>query len=178
MISLYNTIGGVYMGVMDGNPKVEPLHYGEVTGLWSYVAANNGLISGYEISVNHTGDEDLKKILQDAIEMMKRHNKEVEEILKNNGITPPPSLPGVPKANLEDIPAGARYVDTQISATVSVNVGQGLVACSMVMGQCTREDIAKSFAKYHMDWAMIGYKLLKLNKEKGWIAHPPLHKPE
>lgn len=171
-------IGVLNVGVMDSNPKNEPLHYGEVTGLWAFVAANNGLISGYEISANHAGDQDLIKILEEAVTMIKGHNKEVEEVLKSNGITPPPSLPGTPKANPEDIPTGARYIDPQISATISTNVGQGLVSCSMVMGQCIREDIAKMFAKYHSEWALLGYKLLKLNKEKGWLIHPPLHKPE
>lgn len=58
------------------------MHYGEVMGSWSFVAANNGLISGYETFVNHVGDKDLKKLLTQVIEMMQSHNKEVVELLK------------------------------------------------------------------------------------------------
>lgn len=163
------------MGVMDGNPKKEPMHYGEIIGSWAFIGANNGLISGYEAFVNHAGDRELIKLLEEAIKMMQSENKDVEKLLKNNGIIPPPSLPGRPKATTEDIPVGARFTDPEISGAVSINVGQGLVSCSQVMGQCLREDIALMFGKYHMDRAMFGAKLLRLNKEKGWIIPPPLH---
>lgn len=162
------------MGIMDGNPKNEPMHYGEVIGSWAFVGANNGLISGYEAFVNHAGDQDLIKLLEEAIHMMESENKEIEKVLKNNGIVPPPSLPGRPKANADEIPAGAKFMDPEISAAVSINVGQGLVSCSQVMGQCLREDIAMMFGKYHTERALFGAKLLRLNKEKGWIIPPPL----
>ena len=162
------------MGIMDGNPKNEPMHYGEVIGSWAFVGANNGLISGYEAFVNHAGDHELIKLLEEAIHMMQSENKEIEKVLKNNGIVPPPPLPGRPKANAEEIPAGARFMDPEISAAVSINVGQGLVSCSEVMGQCLREDIAMMFGKYHMERALFGAKLLRLNKEKGWVIPPPL----
>ena len=42
------------------------------------------------------------------------------------------------------------------------------------MGQCIREDIALMFGKYHDERALFGAKLLRLNKEKGWIIPPPL----
>ncbi|AXI08106.1 hypothetical protein CUC15_03600 [Oceanobacillus zhaokaii] len=162
------------MGIMDGNPKNEPMHYGEVIGTWSFVQANNGLISMYGAFVNHAGDQDLIGLLEEAINKMQSENQEIEKLLKDNGVVPPPSLPGRPQANLEEIPAGARFMDPEISAILSVNVGQGLVSCSAVMGQCLREDIAMMFGKYHTEKALFGAKLLRLNKEKGWIIPPPL----
>ncbi|MHA6260116.1 DUF3231 family protein [Sporosarcina sp. CAU 1771] len=159
---------------MDGNSKKDPLHYGEVIGSWSFIGANNGLISAYEAFVNHAEDKDLIKLLGEAIQIMESEKKEIEKVLKDNGITPPPSLPGRPKANAEEIPAGARFMDPEISAAVSINVGQGLVSCSMMMGQCLREDIAMMFGKYHVERALFGLKLLRLNKDKGWIIPPPL----
>ena len=71
-------------------------------------------------------------------------------------------------------PLAQSFPISEISAAVSINVGQGLVSCSMVMGQCLREDIAMMFGKYHMERALFGAKLLRLNKEKGWIIPPPL----
>lgn len=163
------------MGILDGNPKKEPMHYGEITALWSFIGANNGLISGYEAFINHAEDADLIHLLEDAVKMMKKENKECGEVLKANGITPPPALPERPTANPEEIPAGARFMDPEISAAVSINVGQGLVSCSMAMGQCLREDVAALFAKYHLEKTAFGAKLLSLNKSKGWIVPPPLH---
>ncbi|WP_153731396.1 DUF3231 family protein [Sporosarcina obsidiansis] len=163
------------MGILDGNPKDEPMHYGEITAIWAFMGANNGLVSGYEAFINHAEDADLIELLEEAIKTMKASNKELGKLLKANGITPPPALPERPKANSEEIPAGARFMDPEISAAVSINVGQGLVSCSMAMGQCLREDIAAMFAKYHMEKVAFGAKLLSLNKSKGWIIPPPLH---
>lgn len=166
------------MGILNGNPHDEPMHYGEVIGCWAYVGANKGLISGYQAFMNHAGDEDLKRLIKEAIDMMKEQNTKVEEILKENGIMPPPTLPDRPVCNPDDIPAGARLMDPEISGAISINVGQGLVSCSQVMGQCLREDIAALFAKFHQEKVMYGAKLLKLNKEKGWIIPPPLLKSD
>ena len=82
-----STGGVLFMGIMDGNPKKDPMNYGEVIGVWAYIGANNGLISGYEAFVNHAGDDDLIKLLKEAIQTMKSEVKELEGILQENGIT-------------------------------------------------------------------------------------------
>lgn len=163
------------MGILEGNPKEQPMHYGEITAVWSYMGANNGLISGYEAFINHAEDPELIELLEEAIKTMKSENKDMGKVLKANGITPPPALPERPKADAQEIPAGARFMDPEISGAVSINVGQKLVSSSMAMGQCLREDIAAMFAKCHMNGVSFGAKLLSLNKSKGWIIPPPLH---
>lgn len=163
------------MGILSGNPQDEPMHYGEVFGTWTHLTTNNGLIVAYQAFFNHAGDEKLKKLIQEAIEGMKTENKQLEELLKVNGVALPPSSPERPAANLEDIPVGARFTDQEISAALSMDAAAGLVACSQVMGQCIREDIAMMYGQFHMDKAQLGAKLLKLNKENGWLIPPPLH---
>ncbi len=150
------------------------MHYGEVIGVWAFIGANNGLISGYEAFINHAGDKDLIDFLKESIKMMQSETKEIGKLLIENGIALPPTLPERPKANADDIPTGARFSDVEISGAISINVGQGLVSCSLVMGQCLRKDIAIMFGKFHLERAMLGGKLLELNKEKGWIIPPPL----
>lgn len=163
------------MGILSGNPQDEPMHYGEVFGTWTHLTTNNGLIAAYQAFFNHAGDEKLKKLIQEAIEGMKTENKQLEELLKVNGVALPPSSPERPAANLEDIPVGARFTDQEISAALSMDAAAGLVACSQVIGQCIREDIAMMYGQFHMDKAQLGAKLLKLNKENGWLIPPPLH---
>ncbi|MFJ7826144.1 DUF3231 family protein [Psychrobacillus sp. NPDC096623] len=163
------------MGILGGNPKDEPLHYGEVFSIWTNVATNNGLIAAYQTFINHTGDEDLAKIIDESIECMKDENKQLEVILKINGIGLPPSPPERPKARLEDIPVGARFNDPEISAALSMNSSAGLVASSQAMAMCIREDIALMFGQFQLKKVQIGAKLLRLNKDKGWLVPPPLH---
>ncbi|WP_423798539.1 DUF3231 family protein [Neobacillus sp. SAB-20_R2A] len=163
------------MGILSGNPKEEPMHYGEVFDLWASVLAGNGMIAGYQTMINHTGDDDLKKLLKEAIELCQQEKKQVEELLKENGVGLPPASPEPPEACLEDIPVGARVPDPAIAAVLSADIAAGLVTCSQIIGKSIREDIAMMYVQIHNQKAALGGKALRLNKEKGWLIPPPLH---
>lgn len=163
------------MGILSGNPQNEPLHYGEVFGVWSFLTAAKGFKAGYQTYLNHTGDGDLKKLIEDAIQGLTQEISQTEELLKVNGVGLPPTPPERPSVDLESIPVGARFADPEISAAVSMDIAAGLVACSTIIGQSIREDVAMMFGQFHNAKAMLGAKFLKLNKEKGWLIPPPLH---
>ncbi|KGR78074.1 DUF3231 family protein [Ureibacillus manganicus] len=165
------------MGILrsNNNPKDEPLHYGEIFAIWTHVLGNNGLIAAYQTLYNHTGDQDLAKLLEEAIMGAEQENQVLKDILKINGVALPPAPPERPVARIEDIPAGAKFMDPEISAKLSADIAAGLVACSTAMGMSTREDIAFMYGQFHMAKAQLGGKLLRLNKTKGWLIPPPLH---
>jgi len=163
------------MGILSGNPQNEPMHYGEVFGVWSYLATTKGLLVGYQTFINHTGDKDLKNFLMDLTQGMKQEIQQIENLLKVNGIAPPPTAPERPVASLESIPVGARFNDPEIAARVAMDIAAGLVACSQVIGQSIREDIGMMFGQFHTAKAQFGVRLLRINKEKGWLIPPPLH---
>ncbi len=163
------------MGILSGNPQNEPLHYGEVFGVWSYVLSAKGMLVGYQTFANHTGDNDLKRLVTEAIDGLKQEIVQTEALLKANGIALPPTPPERPVANREDIPVGARFNDPEISASLSKDIAAGLVVCSGIIGQSIREDVAMIFTQFHAAKLTLGAKVLRLNKEKGWIIPPPLH---
>lgn len=84
------------MGILSGNPKEEPLHYGEVFDIWASLLAGNSMTAGYQTMLNHAGDGDLKKLLVEAIETCQEEKKQLEEILKENGVATPPAAPEPP----------------------------------------------------------------------------------
>lgn len=176
LIMIFSKGRRIKMGVLSGNPQNEPLHYGEVFDIWSYLLAAQGTLAGHQVFINHTGDEDLKKFLENLIE--NDINSEIEELkalLKTNGVALPPAPPERPVASIEDIPPGARINDAEIAATVSAGLAAGLVTCSQVMGKCLREDVGMLFGQFHMKKAQAGATLLRLSKKKGWVVPPPLH---
>lgn len=165
------------MGILSGNPKEEPMHYGEVYAVWSSYSLAKAQVASYEVLYNHAGDKELKKFIDDLIRnVVKPCIEETEQLLKTNGVGLPPTPPERPEARAEDIPVGARIMDPEIAATISMSIAQGLVADSTAMGQSTREDIAVMFGQAHMKNAQMGAKLLQLTKEKGWLITPPLHR--
>lgn len=163
------------MGILSGRPTDEPLHYGEVFSSWSFLFTAKGTIAGYQTHLNHAGDKDLQKLLEEAIQNGQEEVEQIEALLKDNGVGLPPTPPDRPHAHVEDIPVGARFADNEIAAMLSANIAAGLVACSTIMGQSTREDIAMMFGQIHMQKATLGAKALRLSKEKGWLVPPPLH---
>lgn len=164
------------MGILSGNPTDEPMHYGEVFGTWSFLSASKGLVAGYQTFLNHVGDKDLHKLVQETIEQCQQEMKGVEKLLKEHGVALPPTPPERPEACLDDIPVGARVQDPEVAAAISLDIAAGLVACSQLIGQSIREDIAAMFGQIHMQKVALGGKFLRLNKEKGWLVPPPLHK--
>jgi len=169
------TIRSVFMGILSGNPQDEPMHYGEVFATWSFLLTAKGMIANYQTKLNHAGDGDLQKLLGEAMDQCQQEIKQIEALLKENGIGLPPTPPERPNARLEDIPVGARFLDSEIAASLSASIAGGLVSCSQIIGQSIREDIAMMFGHFHSQKATLGGKVLKLNKEKGWLIPPPLH---
>jgi hypothetical protein len=170
-----NVLRRFTMGILSGNPKDEPMHYGEVYGTWSFLFTAKAMVAGYQTKLNHVGDNDLYKLVEESIEGCQQEIKQIEALLKENGVALPPSPPDRPKACLEDIPVGARFLDNEIAAASSADIAAGLVACSSMMGQSIREDIIMMFAQFHTQKATLGGKYLRLSKEKGWLVPPPLH---
>jgi len=167
--------GVVEMGILSGNPKDEPLHYGEIYSVWAFSAKAKGCKSIYTAFTFHAGDKDLKGILDDLINQSELEMKECDTILVHNGITPSPSLPERPEAKLSDIPAGARITDVEIAALIAADTAASLAVCSQVTGTAIREDIGALFSKYHATKTVLGLKILEMSKNKGWLVPPPLH---
>lgn len=164
------------MGILSGNPKENPMHYGEVVGIWGTYAAAKSELVAYQVSYNHAGDKELKRFIEDMTRnVIEPEIQETETLLKENGIEIPPTPPERSGANSEDIPVGARVKDPEIAAGLSKDISQSLMAASGVIGQSVREDIAMLFGQFHYKRAQMGAKLLQMNKEKGWLVHPPLH---
>ncbi|TCZ76135.1 DUF3231 family protein [Paenibacillus albiflavus] len=162
------------MGILSGDPKDEPLHYGEIYNMWQFSTASKGLISINRLYYFHAGDKDLKEIIEDVINQAELEVSECDTILIANGIATSPSLPQRPEVKLEEIPVGARFSDQELSVIVAAGLSAGLVGCSAIIGTSIREDVGALFAKYHATKAVIGLKILRLSKEKGWVIPPPL----
>lgn len=170
-----SSVGRTIMGILSGNPQNEPMHYGEVAGVWAYLFTTKSLYAEYQVFLNHAGDVDLRDFIQDVIRGKKQEIEQVENLLKANGVALPPAPPDRPSVSIEQIPAGARINDPEIAGAITRDIALGLVSCSSIIGQCIREDIAAMFVQYHANNLQLGARLLRLNKEKGWLIPPPLH---
>lgn len=51
------------MGILSGNPKDEPIHYGEVFSIWTYLFTTKACVAAYQTMLNHAGDKELRNLL-------------------------------------------------------------------------------------------------------------------
>ncbi|MFC2949790.1 DUF3231 family protein [Virgibacillus sediminis] len=164
------------MGIMGEAPQNEPLHSGEVFHLWSYLHSAKEALVTMQVLINHTGDHDLKILLEDLLENgFVQEEQQVEALLKETGIRLPPAPPDRPNVELQDIPAGARFNDQEIARLVQKELFSGKMLCSYVTGISIREDIKAMFGEFHTEREEYELKLLKVTKEKGWLTAPPIN---
>jgi hypothetical protein len=172
----YYLLGGLCMGILDGNQKNEPLHYGEVHGIWTYLISINSCLVLYELLKTHAGDDDLKQFIKDKLELVKEEKEELESLLKENNVQLPPTPAEKADANSESIPIGARFTDVEVAGEVTKEIAAGLMACTCMMSMSLNEDVHTLFGEYHTKIAAYGLRLIRLIKEKGWVVTPPLHR--
>ncbi|WP_102028605.1 DUF3231 family protein [Salirhabdus sp. Marseille-P4669] len=164
------------MGILNGNPQDEPLHSGEIYHLWSHLFATKSYLVTLQVLINHTGDKDLKALLEDFMEnCIKQEEQQSEAILSTNGIRLPPAPPARPSVDVNDIPAGARFNDPEIAFLVQKEIVAGKLLCTFIMGIAIREDIAQMYGEFLDQKTEYEEKLLKMTKEKGWLVPPPLN---
>lgn len=164
------------MGVMSGNPQKEPMHYGEVYGLYTQLVTAKAALDGYQVYYNHTGDKDLKDFISGVIKnSIKPSIEEVEKVLLANDVPIPPTPAERPSVDIEQIPAGARLQDAQVAYAIARDIAAGLTAMSTLISQCIREDIALMLTQQSAKALKDGAALLQIIKEKGWLVPPPLH---
>ncbi len=164
------------MGILSGNPQKEPMHYGEVYGVYMQLAAAKAALDGYQVYANHVGDKDLKEFIKDVIiTTIKPAIKEMEELLLANDIVVPPTPAERPEVDIEQIPVGARFQDAQIAYALAKDIATGITAMSGLISQCIREDIAMMLTQQSAKSLKDGAALLQIMKDKGWLVPPPLH---
>ena len=168
--------GGINMGALNNKSQDEPLHSGEVYNLWSYLYNIKGTLVTMQVFINHTGEHDLKILLEDLLENgFTQEEQQVEVLLKESGIRLPPAPPDRPNVEVQDIPAGARFNDPEIAVLVKKELIAGRILCSYITGIAIREDLRSLFSEFSTQKDEYELKLLKLMKEKGWMVSPPIN---
>ncbi|HLR09319.1 MAG TPA: DUF3231 family protein [Bacillota bacterium] len=154
----------------------EPFHSGEIYHLWMYLYYTKAYIVTLQVLGSHTGDHDLKTFLNDLQESVyKEEEQQVEAILKQTGIRLPPAPPDRPNVELQDIPAGGRFNELEITIIVQKEFIYRKETCSYMMGITFQEDIQALFSDFHTTQADYETKLKHIAKQKGWLTPPPIN---
>lgn len=163
------------MGIFTGNQRYEPMHYGEIYGVWESLGMMKGLKSLYQVRMNHAGDKELRDFLTEFLAVIDQGIRGTEAILMEQGVTPPPAPPERPAVNWQEIPDGARLRDNEIAFFAQVDVSGGMAAASAMAAKSIRADLRQLFLGMHEANQKLNDRIMKISKEKGWLIMPPLH---
>jgi hypothetical protein len=155
--------------------KKTPLHVGEVMSLWMYLAFVEEIINYEQVALNTTSDHDLKKVFQEAIKIAESHKEELKEFLQKEVIPLPTEPQEKPPTEDNLIPIGTKFTDSELVNALAINLATVTTMCAQSASQTIRNDVALLFLKYQLDKMMIGAKVKKLMKERGWLKIPPYY---
>lgn len=150
----------------------QPSQSKKIFTIWSHIGSNNGLILENQSFFYQTADRDMKRIIADFTQCLKEENRYLEKQLIKIGIKPTQALTVHSKAKIK--PIRARISNTDISASLSMNIATSLVTTSTALSEAISESNIMRYAHIHMKKAIIGAKLIELSNKKKWLPSPTI----
>ncbi|APH05703.1 DUF3231 family protein [Bacillus weihaiensis] len=172
MTSAFEAITAVFKTYIDNEPK-PPLHVGEVMDLWTAYTAFQEAQSLYQVGLNTTTNSDLVHILQKALEGSSSDTKNIETLLKNEGIPLPRANPSKPTTKPQAVPEGVKLTDDEISNLVSVKIATAITFCAQAGSKSIRTDVGMLFFSMQLGLIKFALPLKNVMKEHGWLRVPP-----
>ncbi|SMB87089.1 Protein of unknown function [Desulfonispora thiosulfatigenes DSM 11270] len=154
-----------------------PMHIGEVTSLWIYLAMLEESNRYVEMGLNTTRDKELIESLQESFKDCAKQIGEITKIFKAEGIPMPPTSEAKVKSDPNSIPMGVKMTDDEIANGLSLKAVSTLMMCATGMSQSVRNDIALMWTKNLGIRMKYGAKLKVLMKKRGWLKVPPFYCP-
>lgn len=164
------------IGSLTDNHK-NPLHIGEAMACWTYYSFVSNVIIYVEVGLNTTGDSKLKKLLQDAHKVMKSHQKEVAELMCEEGVPLSDTPEDKPDSDPNAIPLGVKFTDNELSNTINLNYVIAADMCATSASVSLRTDVAMMFLKFQTDKLSLGLQMKEFMQTKGWLKVPPFYQP-
>ena len=163
------------MNLFNKNEKNKTLHYGEIYHCWEHLNMAKSCMGKFSLLYNHTEDRDLKSLIEDMrTNLVNPEINKLEQVLLDNGIEIKNNTKERPKIKASSIPTGARFSDMEIASCIANDIKQAMASSNMVVSISTNEDLAMFFSKHYNELVKYGGKMLRLMKEKEWLAKPPL----
>ncbi|HYG58976.1 MAG TPA: DUF3231 family protein [Symbiobacteriaceae bacterium] len=154
------------------------LHAGEAFSLWTYDVALQEVHALGQLMLNHTADRELTDFIENLItDLGQAQEAELHKLMRNEGIEFPALTAQKPLANSTDLPAGARFTETEIANLLVVKVQGLLILAHGALLQSIRNDMGAMWYRYHSGLLVHSFKLKQLMERRGWLRHPPLFRP-
>ncbi|WP_078548899.1 DUF3231 family protein [Litchfieldia alkalitelluris] len=176
MINILESLLNTLKLEVDNEPK-SPLHVGEVTSCWMYVALMDEASIFMQAGLNMTNDDVLRKVLIESLKQCDKQSQKLRNFMKNEGVHLPSVSEPRPDSDPNDVPLGAKLTDNEIANGVSIKTATAIIHCATSASQSIRNDVGTMWIEFMSDKLVFGVSLKTLMRERGWIKVPPYYYP-
>ncbi|MGP4080468.1 DUF3231 family protein [Pseudalkalibacillus sp. R45] len=162
--------------LVDNEPK-NPLHVGEVMGIWTYLTVINEAIRYEEIALNTTTDNEVKNLLIDAKKLCESQSQKLSNFMEKEGIPLPLTQPKKPISDSNEVPLGTKLTDDEIANGVSLKIVTAATECAIANSQTIRTDVALIWTEFYTEMLTFGATTKTLLRKRGWLKVPPYYYP-
>lgn len=122
-------------------------------------------------------DEELLKLLNQALELVNPNPNASRNKMKEQGI-PMPYTPGdKPSSQANSVPMGMKMNDDEIANILAAKLLQSTKECSRSMMEAIRFDLGLIWANFYYEQAKLGATLKSKMRNRGWVKLPPPYHP-
>jgi hypothetical protein len=174
--NILETVKNVVQSFFDGEPT-PPLHTGEVTACWSYLAEVSESQVHTEAGINSTTDPELSKAFHEGLKMFKSQKERLIEFLRLEGVPLPPLCESKPNSEPNEIPLGVKLTDDELANSLNIKIVMGMMFFGNAINQSTRIDVSLIWVEFLQEYMTFGETLKALVKRRGWLKYPPFYYP-
>ncbi|UFJ41811.1 DUF3231 family protein [Brevibacillus humidisoli] len=176
MPSVMEAVTSTMQGLMEKDPD-QPLHIGEAMACWTYRGALKEAIVMEQTGLNTTTDDELKHILNEAIEMCSRQVERLDEFMKQEGVPIPPTSPSRPQSDPSAVPLGVKANDPEIANGIAAKVASAITACATAAAGSVRNDVGLMWTEFQAEQLTFAATLKNVMRKRGWLMMPPPFTP-
>lgn len=168
---ILETTSNFVQSLIDGEKPT--LHVGEVMSCWTYLSFLQGIINYEEVALNTTTDKELTELLQEGLNIAHSQEKQLMDLMKQEGIPLPDGPEAKPISKPNVIPMGAKFTDKELANAMAINLSYVATICAQAAIQSLRKDIGLLFFKFQAEKMMFGTKVKTIMHKRGWLKVPP-----
>ncbi|RSK26013.1 DUF3231 family protein [Bacillus sp. HMF5848] len=176
MTNIFESVSNALKTVTDDEEK-GPLHVGEVMNLWTYLTMLEEANRFAEVGLNTTTDDDLIEALKHSWDDCHKQVVEIQKVLREEGVSLPPTAEPKPKTSSEAIPSGVKLTDDEIANGVVIKLVSAISFCGVGLSQAIRADIGSMWYNFLNVRVKFSAYYMPIMRKRGWIKVPPYYVP-
>ena len=176
MPDILEAVKNVVQSYIDDEPK-PPLHIGETMTCWTILAIVAETQVQTEAGINSTNDPELRKMLHQAVKLLKSQKERLTAFMLSEGIHLPPVSESKPISDPNGVPLGVKLTDNQLANSLIIKISLAITNCTSASAQSVRNDVGLIWAEFLQEHMTFAINLKSMMQKRGWLKIPPFYYP-